>query len=126
MNGNSILLDTNIVLYILSGDNILSTSLYNRKLYLSFISQLELLGFKGITSQEQEEIKKFLNDCIIVDINQTIKESVIKLKQAYKIKLPDSIILGTSLYLGIPLMTSDNDFIKIEEANVIYYEGFAK
>ncbi len=69
MNGNSVLLDTNIVLYLLSGDEVLSSLLYNRKLYISFISQLELLGYKDITVQDRDEIHTFLDECIFIDIN---------------------------------------------------------
>ena len=69
MNGNSILLDTNIVLYLLSGDQVLSDLLLYKKLYVSFITQLELLGFSEISTAHQNEIKKFLEDCIIIDIN---------------------------------------------------------
>ena len=122
MNGNSVLLDTNIVLYLLSGDEVLSNLLYNRKLYISFISQLELLGYKDITVQERNEIRTFLDDCIIIDINTQIKEEVIKISQSARIKLPDSIILATSQYLNVPVISSDSDFGRVEEANVIYYE----
>lgn len=122
MNGNSILLDTNIVLYLLSGDTTLSNSLFNRKLYVSFITQLELLGYQGITDHEQDKLQTFLNECIIIDINQQIKVEVINLKRHYKLKLPDSIILATSAYLGVPVMSADNDFIKVTSADVIFYE----
>ena len=122
MNGNSVLLDTNIVLYLLPGDKVLSNLLYNRKLYISFVTQLELLGYQDITKNEQHEVKQFLKDCIIIDINNQIKEEVIKIKQSRKIKLPDSIILATSTYLNIPVISSDSDFGKVEEVNVIYYE----
>ena len=122
MNGNSVLLDTNIVLYLLSGDKGLSDLLYNRKLYISFITQLELLSYHGISSKEKREIEKFLEDCIIIDINNRIKQSVIEIRQSGRIKLPDSIILATSEYLGVPVISSDSDFRKLETANVILYE----
>lgn len=122
MNGNSVLLDTNIVLYLLSGDKVLSDLLHNRKLYVSFVTQLELLGYQAITEQELREVRYFLEECIIIDINNQIKEEVIKIKRSRKIKLPDSIILATSKYLDIPVISSDRDFSKVEEVNVIYYE----
>ncbi len=122
MNGNSVLLDTNIVLYLLSGDEVLSSLLYNRKIYISFISQLELLGYKDITVQDRDEIRTFLDECIIIDINTKIKEEVIKIRRSVRIKLPDSIILATSQYLNVPVISSDSDFGRVEEANVIYYE----
>lgn len=122
MNGNSILLDTNIVLYLLSGDEDLSILLYNKKLYVSFVTQLELLGYKDITEQEQGEVRSFLEDCIVIDINNQIKKEVIKIKQSRKIKLPDSIILATLKYLRIPVISSDSGFSRAKEVNVIYYD----
>lgn len=122
MNGNSVLLDTNIILYLLSGDKGLSDLLYNKKLYVSFITQLELLSYHGINSAEKREIENFLEVCIIIDINNRIKQSVIEIRQVGRIKLPDSIILATSKYLGVPVISSDSDFKKFETADVIIYE----
>ena len=87
MNGNSVVLDTNIVLYLLSGDQVLSELLYQKKLYPSFISQLELLGFRGITSKQQIEIGKFIKDCVVIDINEEIKQDVISIRKHSKLKL---------------------------------------
>jgi predicted nucleic acid-binding protein len=52
MNCNSLLLDTNIVLYLLNGEETLIPILEDKQLYLSFITQLELLSFPGIGKSE--------------------------------------------------------------------------
>jgi predicted nucleic acid-binding protein len=122
MNGNSVVLDTNIALYLLSGDKVLSALLFHKKLYLSFVTQLKLLGFRGITSKQQIEISKFIKDCIIIDINEEIKEEVIQLRKSTKLKLPDSIVLATARYLSLPLVTSDADFNSIEFPEIILYK----
>lgn len=122
MSGNSVVLDTNIVLYLLNGDQVLSELLYQKKLYISFISQLELLGFNGITSKQQMEIEKFIQECIVIDINETIKREVILIRQANKLKLPDSIILATARYLSLPIITSDLDFKLTESSEIILYQ----
>ncbi len=122
MSGSSIVLDTNIALYLLAGDQKLSSLLFQKKLYLSFISQLELLGFKGITAKQHAEISKFIQACIVIDINEEIKTEVISLRRTHKLKLPDSIILATSQYLDLPLITSDTDFKSIEHPQIIIYE----
>lgn len=122
MNGNSILLDTNIVLYLLNGDQVLSQLLNQKKLYLSFFSQLELLGFKGITSKQQSEISKFIHDCIVIDINEEIKNEVILLRKNSKLRLPDCIVLGTAKYLSLPFVTSDSDFKSSTYSEIIIYE----
>ena len=122
MSGNNLLLDSNIVLFLLKGEQTLVPLLEEKQLYVYFITQLETLGFKGITKEEQVKITSFLNECIIVDINAVIKEFTITLRRKYGVKLPDGIIMATSLYLNIPIITADNEFKKIEEIDLLYYE----
>ena len=122
MNGSKLLLYTNIVIYLLSGDSTLAEILNKKHVYLSFISQLELLRYKGLSSKEQMLVKDFLSQSTIVDINQEIKEHVIQLSKNNKLKLPDSIILATALYLDIPLISSDKDLTKVDGINILYYE----
>jgi predicted nucleic acid-binding protein len=121
MSGNSVLLDTNIVLYLLGGDKVLADLLFEKKLYLSFINQLELLGFKGITKEQYTEISKFIKECVVIDINEEIKNNVIELRRISKLKLPDSIVLATAQYLSIPVITSDVDFKITSSRDVIIY-----
>lgn len=59
---------------------------------------------------------------MIVDINPVIKDYTIKLRQKYAMKLPDSIIAATSLYLNTPLITADTDFKKVEELDLILFQ----
>jgi len=122
MSGNSLLLDSNIVLYLLQGDETLIPLLEEKQLYVSFISQLETLGHKGISKEEQLKITSFLNECVIIDINAVIKNFTIMLRQKYNIKLPDSIVMATSLYLNAPIITADKGFNKVEELDLLYYE----
>jgi predicted nucleic acid-binding protein len=122
MNGNSILLDTNIVLYLLNGEETLIPLLEEKNLFLSFITQLELLGARFSNPDDNLKIKQFISECTVIDITPEIKEHVIGIRQKYHIKLPDSIILATSMWLNIPLITADQDFIKIEIADIIYFK----
>ena len=122
MSGNSILIDTNIALYLLDGDINLSEILDGQDVYVSIISELELLGYQGISESEKNAIKAFLNNCIIIELKQTIKDITIELKQRHKIKLPDAIIAATSKYLNIPLISADRGFEKIDDLQFIRYE----
>jgi predicted nucleic acid-binding protein len=122
MNGNSVILDTIIVLYLLNGDQVLSELFNRKKLYLSFISQLELLGFRGITAKQYTELSKFIQECIVIDINEEIKKEVISLRKNSKLKLPDSIVLATARFLSLPLITSDQVFKSIPFTEIIIYE----
>ena len=110
MNG-SVLIDTNIALYLLMGDKKVADLLDGKRVFASFITEVEVLSFSKITTEEQSKIKEFLNDITVVGWNDIIRDQTIKLKRNYKIKLPDAIISATSLYLKIP-----------EEMDLILYE----
>jgi predicted nucleic acid-binding protein len=49
MNGNKVFVDTNIILYLLSGDITLAELLNGKQIYISFITQLELLSYSKST-----------------------------------------------------------------------------
>ncbi|WP_211235261.1 hypothetical protein [Runella zeae] len=69
MNGINLLLDTNVVLYLLNGDTVLESYLQDKNFYLSFISELELLSYKEITPEEEMAVHYFLNESALIDIN---------------------------------------------------------
>lgn len=81
MNGNRFFLDTNITLYILNGDKIVANYLFEKFLYTSIISEIELLSFSSITPEQETEIKKFLNEFKIIPLDQAVKDIAIKLKE---------------------------------------------
>jgi predicted nucleic acid-binding protein len=122
MNGSSVLLDTNIVLYFLNGEETLIPLLEEKNIFLSFISQLELLGSKNIDPGDVIKIKSFIEECTVIDITPGIKETAILVRRNYSLKLPDSIILATSLWLNMPLVTADKDFKKVEIADLIFFK----
>ena len=123
MSGTKLFVDTNIILYLLNGDETLSEFLNGRQIYISFITELELLGYQGINVEERKTVKKFISQCKVIDINKTIKEEVIRLRTSYKVKLPDAIIMASSIYLDLPLITSDAGFKRAEQdLNLVYYE----
>jgi predicted nucleic acid-binding protein len=122
MNGSSIFLDTNIILYLLSGDETVAEFLNNKNIFISFVTELELLGYKDMDPEELPAIENLLADITIVDINTEIKKTVIGLRKSYKLKLPDAIIAATSVYLNLTFMTSDRNLSKLSELNILLYE----
>ena len=121
MNGNRFLLDTNIILYILSGDKIIANYLRNKILYTSIICEIELFSYKSISLNEEKEIQKFLSKFRIISIDQSVKELSIQLRKKYSLKIPDTIIAATSISLGIPLVTADKGFEQISELTIDLY-----
>ena len=122
MNGNNLLLDTNTILYLLNGDETLSNLLDGNNLIVSFISEIELLGYHNLSKKEKSEIKRFLSECVIVDMSKEIKMLTIELRSLYRIKLGDSVIAATAICLNLPLITADKHFHKVKELNLVLYD----
>ena len=115
MSGNSLLVDTNILIYLFKGNERVYELLHERDLWVSFITEMELLSFAGHTTGEIQTIKRFLSNCKIIDINRNIKDTAINIRKTDNLKLPDAIIAATAHYLNIPLITADKGFKNIDE-----------
>jgi predicted nucleic acid-binding protein len=122
MNGKEILIDTNIVLYLLRGNDTLKEMLQGKNPYLSFITELELIGFPDISEKEEKQINELLNECLVVSLSNNIKKEYVELRKKYHLKLADAIIAPTAIALKIPLITSDKQFALVKELNLIQYE----
>ena len=109
MNGNNILLDTNAIIYFLNGKFLLDNE-YN--IFTSIISEIELLCYPKITSEEENIIKDFLNSINIINLDNYIKNETILLKKEISIKLPDAIILATAKTNNLILLTQDEGILK--------------
>ena len=113
MSGNSVFIDTNIIIYLLNGEESVAKLLNEKEIYISFITELELLGNIKISKEEKIKIKEFLRVCTIIDINDSIKTFTLNIKQKHKVKLPDAIIAATAKFLNLSLITADKGFSKI-------------
>ncbi|HMG06982.1 MAG TPA: PIN domain-containing protein [Mucilaginibacter sp.] len=59
MNGKEILVDTNILLYLLSGNDTIEQILQGKTIYISFLTELELLSFRNISEKEEKQIHNY-------------------------------------------------------------------
>jgi predicted nucleic acid-binding protein len=67
------------------------------------------LGFSDITQHEIKIISALLEQMTYLGIDRTIEDKTIHLKQQHRIKLPDAIILATSITHQIELLTLDKN-----------------
>jgi predicted nucleic acid-binding protein len=113
--------DTNFLIYLHEGNRIVEPFIeYN--FGISFITEIEMLGYQGLTKAEESKIKLLLKDCFLIDWNNQIKDQTISLKRKYKLKLPDAIIAATCLIYQLPLVTADQDFSNISELDLFLIE----
>lgn len=118
-----ILIDTNIFIYLTQGDENILEFIQDKDVYISFVTELELLSFKNITKKEEQTIEEIISQFKILDYNPSLKRKVIALRKKYNLKLPDSIILASAEYLNIPFFTSDKKLGNVQETDVILYES---
>jgi|SRR3972149_1385300 len=121
MNGSNLVADTNIILYLFNGDERISEILSGKQLYISFITELEILSYRGISKSGLIKAEQFLSQCKIIDINAGIKKKSVEIRKTFSLKLPDSIVAATAMYLELPLISADSDFKRIKELELIHY-----
>ena|SRR5690606_22387911 len=122
MNGSKIFADTNILLYFLNGEEDVIEILSNKEIFISFVSELEMLSYPNISPDSEKIINDFLSQCSIININNEIKQATISLRKKYNLKLPDSIIAASASVLNFPILTADQQFRKIKSLEIILYE----
>jgi predicted nucleic acid-binding protein len=118
MSGNKFLLDTNVIINHLNGNETVAALLEDSYLYISAITFTELLS-KQLTEKENVILLNYLGSVHVIHTNEFICKTASHLRKKSKIKLPDAIIASTSLFLDIPLVTFDNDFDKINDLNIL-------
>ncbi len=121
MNGNSYLLDTNILLYALKG-------LADVRLYfdipptISVVTEIEILGVKEIKKTEIEIRETIVEYCQVIPITTSIKKKTIELKREIKLAVPDALIAATAIEGGFTLVTADKGFKRIKDLSLILVE----
>ncbi len=122
MVGRELLVDTNIIIYLLQGNDEAEKVLQGKQLFFSFITELELYGLPGANNEEEKQIEAFLNDCLMISMNNNILQQYKALRKSHKLKLADSLIAATALAYNIPLITADKQFINIEHLKLIQFK----
>ena len=108
-----ILLDTNVILYLLEGR--LTEPLASGQYFVSVITEIELLSYPSLGSYEEMQIRKFLRNTTVVRIENYIKERAIAFRKFYKLKLADAIIKATAKSLDATWFTNDLELTNLTE-----------
>ena len=122
MSGTKFLADTNTIIYFFNGHPKAINALDGKDIFVSAITDIELLSFHGLSDESREGIKEFLEDCTIFELTEKVKNLTINIKKAHKIKLPDAIIAATAQFLKIELITLDKGFAKIPDLDLVLLE----
>lgn len=86
---------------------------------LSIITQIEILCWKTDIETE-EQVKNFISDSIIYDIDADVLRECVNLRRRRKIKTPDALIAATALANGFTIITNnEKDFANIKGLKII-------
>ena len=82
--------------------------------YISIINKIELLGFAGITPDEERKFQDIIDAATLLNLTDDVVNKTIELRKANKIKLPDAIIAATALINNLTLISRNTaDFKNI-------------
>ena len=114
MNGNSALLDSNIIIYLSKREVPLSFLDQFDEHFISVITYMEVLGYQFRNPKEEEFIREMIEVFRILFIDQKVADMAIEIRRKCRIKLPDAIIAATAKALNLCLVTRNiHDFKKV-------------
>jgi len=124
-NAENYLLDSNTVIDYLEGKMPVRAleemdKIIDQKAKISVITQMEIVGWFGATSVQLDLLNEFVADAIVFDLTSEMINRTIKIRQQYKIKLPDAIIAATALVYDLNLLSLNiRDFKNIDGLKII-------
>lgn len=121
---NNLLVDTNIILYAaVYNDDIAMELLTENNIFISDITEIELLGYHRLSDDEHAVLSDFIATLTVIPVNSVIKQKAIALRRKFAIKTPDAIIAATALQLGYFLVTADKKLQKIDDLQVVEFQA---
>ena len=113
MNGEGVVVDSNVLIDLLKGDEAARDAIRGLSTLVSFITEVEVLAWPKSTPADMVNMSILLGQTIIVPYGPSIKTATINLRRTTKMKLPDCFVAATALVSGAPLITRDKGFKKV-------------
>jgi predicted nucleic acid-binding protein len=118
MTGNSVLVDTNVLIYLTSGNASVANLLRGRDLHVSFITEMEMRSWPRLSVQDLAVVKLLMSRCRVTGLSRLIKEEAIDIRKNFRLQLPDAIIAATARVLRRPLISADKTFGRVHDLRV--------
>lgn len=72
---------------------------------ISAITEIELLCWKTATDKDLQVLHNFIDDALVIELEQSIKLKTADIRKMHKLKLPDAIIAATALVYELTLLS---------------------
>jgi len=108
-------------MYLIKGDEKVFQLVDRKPVAISFITEIELLGWKLMTPELQTVILDLIKDIHYFDYSHRVKQRTINLRQKYNFKLGDAFIAATALEFDLTLVSADRIFSKVEDLRLINF-----
>jgi predicted nucleic acid-binding protein len=116
MNGTKVVFDTCAIVTLLDQQydlSLLGINVDEAQLFTSVIVRMELLSKRNITDDEELDIQEFLDDLVVVPLDEAVEQKSIEIRRVASVKLPDSIVAATSILLDAVLLTDDRHLLDL-------------
>ncbi|MEM6435888.1 MAG: type II toxin-antitoxin system VapC family toxin [Cyanobacteria bacterium P01_D01_bin.115] len=112
MSGTKFLLDTNIVIGLIKGNEAALSLLQQHDAQpqtsgYSFITRIELLGYPALDEQEAHSVTAVLDTMQSFPMTVAIEDLTIQIRRQHALKIPDAIIAATAKVNNLTLLTLD-------------------
>jgi toxin FitB len=100
------LIDTNIIIYYLEGEQAAVSFLrtHRGKLAISSITWMETLSYP-FSADEEQIVRAFLQEFRLIEISSPVMELSVEIRRMKKLKLPDAIIAASAVHHDFILVT---------------------
>jgi predicted nucleic acid-binding protein len=124
--GVKYLWDTNTAIYYLqqqfppAAEKFIDNLLFEEQPCISAITEIGLLCWKTATEKDLQVLHDFINDALVIELEQSIKVKTADIRKQHKIKLPDAIIAATAVAYDLTLITRNTkDFENISQLSTV-------
>ena len=119
----SYLIDTNIIIGYFNDNEKIVKKLHslrsvNEVLFISVITQIELLSLSDLSDYEIEVINKFLREFTVINLDSNVAVIASEIRRKTNLKLGDAIVTGSAILTKSTLLTMDKEILSKAQLHV--------
>src|SRR3989344_193285 len=115
--GRMFTLDTNILIAHFNDEPkveafLRSVRAEGKRLFISVVTEIELLALPRLTPEEIEAIERLLREFSAVPLDSQLGKLTASVRRTTKLALGDSVVVATAVFTNSTLVTRDREILK--------------